>query len=199
MVAPQHCVDTIKQEVSNLNGFNYLSVYELPHQKGAFMSPSNLSSSPFNTHQLCDADKAFSCVSMLKGTLERKRLSNQVEKESVEHSSNGPFCPQDAIFKAGFSEGQEDWSHEKPINVEGASNGQVKDHGVLQTLEGSINLGSAPREPSQSESSAGVPVVSSGLHACEGPSNSSQTICESSWKQVGMSRNPEKRVKGIIP
>ncbi|RYR24003.1 hypothetical protein Ahy_B02g057499 isoform C [Arachis hypogaea] len=76
---------------------------------------------------------------------------------------------------------QENWSHQKPVNVQAMSNGQV-DHGVLQRLEGSMNfvmdsfanqtnqmyLGTASQEPSQSESSAAAPVVSSGLDACEG-------------------------------
>ena len=58
----------------------------------------------------------------------------------------------------------------------------------------------ASREPSQSESSAAAPVISSGLDACEGPSNSNQNLCESSWKPVGVNRsseNTQNRVKGM--
>ncbi|KAJ1412461.1 hypothetical protein SESBI_20424 [Sesbania bispinosa] len=208
----QHGADPTKQEVSNLNGFDYLPMCELPNHKGAFVSPSNSSSSTFNTHQFGDnTNKVSSCVNMLKGTLELKRLSSQVQKQAVDDSSNGLFSPQDAFFKTGFSEGIENWSHQNPINVQDASTGQVKDPEVLQTLEASINLdldglsnqtnpiylGSASQEPSQSESSAAAPVVSSGLEGCEGPSNSSQTLCESSWKQVGVSRSSENRVKGF--
>lgn len=213
-MVPQNGVgDTLKQEVSNANGFDYLSVCELPNQKATFMSPSNSSSSTFNnTQQIGDADKVSSCVSMLKGTLERKRLSSHVEKEAAEDSANRiMFCAQDGLAKTIFMEGQENWIHQKPISFQGATNGEViKDPGVLQTLEGSMNLdmdgfanqttaiyvGTASREPSQSESSAAAPVVSSGLDACEGPSNSGQTLCESSWKQVGVSRSSENRVKG---
>ncbi|KAJ1396885.1 hypothetical protein SESBI_32277 [Sesbania bispinosa] len=185
-MAPQHGTDTIKQGVSNLNGFDYLSMCELPSQKGSFMSPCNSSSSTFNTHQLGDADKVSSCVSMLK----------------------------EPLFQPGFNEGQENWSLQKQINVQGGSTGQVKDPGVQQTLEGTMNtvldgfanqtnqiyVGPASREPSQSESSAAAPVISSGLDACEGPSNSNQTLCESSWKQVGVNRsseNTQNRVKGV--
>ncbi|KAJ1431149.1 hypothetical protein SESBI_07389 [Sesbania bispinosa] len=213
-MAPQHGTDTIKQGVSNLNGFDYLSMCELPSQKGSFMSPCNSSSSTFNTHQLGDADKVSSCVSMLKGTLQRKRLSSQVENDAAENGLNGFFCPQEPLFQPGFNEGQENWSLQKQINVQGGSTGQVKDPGVQQTLEGAMNtvldgfsnqtnqiyVGSTSREPSQSESSAAAPVISSGLDACEGPSNSNQTLCESSWKQVGVNRsseNTQNRVKGV--
>ncbi|XP_061356877.1 protein CYCLOPS-like [Gastrolobium bilobum] len=211
MVTPQNGVDIIKQEVSNSNGFDFPFMCELPYQNGAFVSQSNTSSSTFNTHQLGDTDKVSSCVSMLKGTLELKQLSSQVEKQDLEDRSSEPFCPQDAFFKTGFSEGHENWSHQMLTNVQGASTDQVEDHGVMQTLEASINLdldglanqtnaiylGTASQEPSRSESSALVPVVSSGLDGCEGPSHSSQTLCENSWKQVGVSKSSENRVKGF--
>ncbi|XP_028755949.1 protein CYCLOPS-like [Neltuma alba] len=203
--------ETLKQEGSNVNGFGYLSPCELPNQKATFMSPSNSSSSTFNTPRMGDADKVSTCVSMLKGTLERKRLSNHIEKEAAEDSSNGIFGAQSDFAKTVFMEGQENWIYQMQINFQGASNGEVKDRGVPQTLEGSMNLdmdsfanqtnaicvGTASREPSQSESSAAAPVVSSGLDAIEGPSISSQTPCENTWKQVGVSKNSENRVKGF--
>ncbi|XP_027362059.1 protein CYCLOPS-like [Abrus precatorius] len=205
-MVPQNGADTPRQEISNFNGFDYITMCELPSQKGSFMSPSNSSSSTFNTRQLVDADKVSSCVSMLKGTLQRKRLSNQVEKESAEDSLNGLFCPQEPIFQTGFNEGLENWNHQKPRNVQRASTGQVKDPEVCIVSDGFANqtnqiyVGTASQEPSQSESSAAAPVISSGLDACEGPSNSNQTLCESSWKQVGVSRsseNTQNRVKGV--
>ncbi|MED6113368.1 Protein CYCLOPS [Stylosanthes scabra] len=202
-------IDTMKQEAANLNGINYLSMYEIPNQQGSFMSPSNSTSSTFKTLQFGDADKVSSSVSILKDTLQRKRA----EKEAADKSLNGIFSPQEPIFQTSFLEGQENWSHQKPVNVQAVSNGQV-DHGVLQTFEGSMNfvmdsfanqtnqmyIGTASQEPSQSESSAAAPVVSSGLDACEGPSNSNQTLCESSWKQVGVSKsseNTQNKVKGV--
>ncbi|MED6147409.1 Protein CYCLOPS, variant 2 [Stylosanthes scabra] len=174
-MAPQQGdgIDTMKQEAANLN------------------------------------DKVSSSVSILKDTLQRKRA----EKEAADKSLKGIFSPQEPIFQTSFLEGQENWSHQKPVNVQAVSNGQV-DHGVLQTFEGSMNfvmdsfanqtnqmyIGTASQEPSQSESSAAAPVVSSGLDACEGPSNSNQTLCESSWKQVGVnksSENTQNKVKAF--
>ncbi|CAJ1930946.1 unnamed protein product [Sphenostylis stenocarpa] len=205
-MAPQHVVDTTKQEIANFNGFDHITVCELPSQKGSFMSPSNSSSTTFHTHQLVNADKVSSCVSMLKGTLQRKRLGNQVEKEAAGDSLNGLFYPQEPLFQTGFNEEQEHWNHQKLINVQGGSTVQIKDPGVYFVSDGFANqtnqtyVGNTSREPSQSESSAAAPVISSGLDACEGPSNSNQNLCESSWKQVGVSRsseNTQNRVKGV--
>ena len=205
---PQHGVDTTKQGIAHFNGFDYITMTELPSQKGSFISPSNSSSSTFHTHQLVDADKVSSCVSMLKGTLQRKRLGNQVEieREAASDSLNGLFGPQEPIFQNGFHEGLENWSHQKPISFQGASIGQIKNPGVYIVSDGLANqtnqayVGNASQEPSQSESSAAAPVISSGLDACEGPSNSNQNLCESSWKPVGVNRsseNTQNRVKGM--
>jgi hypothetical protein len=72
--------------------------------------------------------------------------------------------------------------------------------GFVNTIN-PIQLGTVSREPSQSESSAAAPVVSSGFDACDGPSNSSQTlsVCECSRKQVGNGRSSENgsRAKGV--
>ncbi|KAK7407067.1 hypothetical protein VNO78_08708 [Psophocarpus tetragonolobus] len=205
-IVPQHVVDTTKQEIANFNGFDYITMTELSSQKGSFMSPSNSSSCTFHTHQLVDADKVSYSVSMLKGTLQRKRLGNQVEKESAGDSLNGLFCPQEPLFQNDSNERQENWSHQNLINVQGASTGQMKDPGLYIISEGFVNqtnqayVGNASREPSQSESSAAAPVTSSCLDACEGPNNSNQNLCESSWKPVGVSRsseNTQNRVKGV--
>lgn len=197
--------NTTEQEVSNLNGFDDLSMCELPNQKGEFVSPSNSSSSIFNTHQLDDnnTDKVSSYVNMLKDTLEHKRLSSQVEKKNVDDDSNGLFSPQYSFFQTSFTE----WSQENAIHVQGNSIGRVED-----TLEASINLDldglgnqrnpiylrSTSREPSPGESSDAAPLISSGLDGCEGPSISSQTLCEGSWKQVGGRTSLENSVRGII-
>ncbi|XP_004512396.1 protein CYCLOPS isoform X2 [Cicer arietinum] len=209
-MAPLHGTNTMKQEVANFNGFDYLTMCEFPSQKGSFMmSPSPSSSSTFNTHQLVDADKVSSCVSMLKGTLQRKRLGIQVEKEASGDGLNEIFCIQEPLFQSGFNEEQQNWSHQKIVNVQGDFTDQVRDLELMETHEGTTNFvldgfanqanqihgGTASGEPSQSESSAAAPVISSGLDACEGPSNSNQTLCDSSWKQVGEST--QNKVKGF--
>lgn len=207
-MVPEHDTNTIKEELANFNGFDYLSMCELPSQKGTFMSPSNSSSSTFNTHQLVDVDKVSSCVSMLKGTLQRKKLECQVEKEAAEDGLNEIFCIREPLFQSAFNE-EENWNQQKLVNVQGDFTDQVNDPGVMQTLEGTTNFvldgfanqtnqiqgRTASGEPSQSESSAAAPVISSGLDACEGPSNSNQTLGDSSWKQVGEST--QNKVRGV--
>ncbi|XP_008238055.1 PREDICTED: uncharacterized protein LOC103336734 isoform X3 [Prunus mume] len=194
--------NVVKQEFAFSNAFNDPSVCEVTNQLGTFISPSNSSSSTFNTPQMSDMDKVSSVVSMLKGTLERKKLSNQIEKEGVEDdSSNGLFSAQEIIVNTGFDQGQGDGIHEMAGTFQEVSTIQVNDHRITQNVEGSLDLemegfvnlrnpnplSRNSQEPSQSESSAAAPVVSSGFDACDGPSNSSQTlsICESSMKQAG--------------
>ncbi|KAG4991822.1 hypothetical protein JHK87_025279 [Glycine soja] len=49
-MAPQHGVDTTKQEIAHFNCFGYITMTEIPSQKGSFISPSNSSLSTFHTH-----------------------------------------------------------------------------------------------------------------------------------------------------
>ncbi|KAJ0112863.1 hypothetical protein Patl1_02619 [Pistacia atlantica] len=203
----------MREESANPNSFNDLPMCEIPNQIGSFMSPSNSPSSTFNTPQTGNVDQVSSVVSMLKGTLERKKLSNQIEKEAVEECSNGIYHPaQEVIVHTSFSQGHVNQIHELPGTFQGLSAGQVKNPVILQgsldlDLEGFVNpahpiqMSTVSREPSQSESSAAAPVISSGFEVCDGPSNSSQTlsICESSRRQAGNSRSIENgsRAKDI--
>ncbi|KAA8525138.1 hypothetical protein F0562_006998 [Nyssa sinensis] len=211
----EHGVDNLKQEFSNPSGFSDISMCENPNQFSTFMSPSNSSSSTFNTPQIDTVDKISSVVSMLKGTLERKKLNSQFEKGSVEDISLGFYGAQEVLGNVSLNQGQGSHIHEVPMAFQDVSPVQVKDPGVLQTIEGSldmhlegfltptnlIQISTASREPSQCESSAAAPVVSTGFDACDGPSNSGQTlsICESSRKEVGDGRSSESgsRAKDI--
>ncbi|XP_039001368.1 protein CYCLOPS-like [Hibiscus syriacus] len=192
-------VGQMKAELSDPNGFNDIPMSGIPNQLGTFMSLSNSSSSAFDALQTGNADKVSSVVSMLKGTLERKKLSNQIDKEAVQDSSSVP--------NGTFNQGQENHFHEIP-----AVFGDVPlTNGVLQAVQGPMDLdlegfanptnaiptSTVSREASQSESSAAAPVISFGFDACDGPSNSSQalSVCESSKKQVGKNWNTENGSK----
>ncbi|KHG10810.1 Centriolin [Gossypium arboreum] len=196
-------VNKMKEELPDPNGFNDITMSEIPNQLGTFMSPSNSSSSTFNALQTGNVDKVSSVVSMLKGTLERKKLGNQIEKEAVKDSSIVP--------NGTFNQGQGNHFHEIPGGFADLPLGQVTNPGVVQAVQGpmdldleafvnpinTIQLSAVSREASQSESSAAAPVISSGLDACDGPSNSSQTlsICESTKKQAGNNWNSENGSK----
>lgn len=197
------------------NGFNGPSMSEIPSQMDTFMSPSNSSSLTFNTPPVAEMDKVSSVVSMLKGTLERKKINNQTEKEVLEdRNCNGAFPTQEVMVSANFIQGQRNQIHEKPLTFQEISPMQFKDCGVIQMIDASMDLelddfvnstnpiqsSRVSQEPSQSESSAAAPVVSSGFDACDGPSNSSQarSVSKSSRKQSrnGSSENGS-RAKGI--
>ncbi|KAL5063501.1 hypothetical protein RYX36_025238 [Vicia faba] len=171
MLATQNGVNTTQHEVSNLNGFDQLN------QKGAFTFQSNSSSSTFHTHQLKDnTDKVSSYVNMLKKSLEFKRHRGRIEKQEVEDNSNGLFSLQeDCVLQTSFGEGNENWSHQKPIyDAQENSTIQVKDHEAMQTLEASINLIDLDgllnqtnpiylSSASPSESSVAAPIISTGF------------------------------------
>ncbi|XP_028104150.1 protein CYCLOPS-like [Camellia sinensis] len=80
-----HGVNNLRQQFANPNGFGDVSMCEIPNHFNTFMSPSNSASSTFNAPHTDNIDKVFSVVSMLKGTLEHKKLSNEtVEDISLE-------------------------------------------------------------------------------------------------------------------
>ncbi|KAK8657929.1 hypothetical protein V6N13_036146 [Hibiscus sabdariffa] len=190
----------MKEELSDPNGFNEIAMSEIPNHLGTFMSPSNSSSSTFNALQTGNADKVSSVVSMLKGTLQRKKLGNQIEKDAVQDSSIVP--------NGTFSQGQGNHFQEIPAVF---ANVPLTIPGVLQAVQGPMDLdlegfvnpanaiptSTVSLEASQSESSAAAPVISSGFEACDGPSNSSQalSVCESSKKQVGKNWNTDNGSK----
>lgn len=209
-----HGVNAMKLDIANSQSFNDLSTCEVPSQPAKFVSPSNPSSSIFNAPNMYDVDKISSVVNMLKGTLERKKLNNQIDKEALEDSSNALFCAQETIGNPSFNRSSDNYIHQIPNSLHEFSPTQVKDNRILETVEISADLGfeafvnpvnpiqsgRVSQEPSQSESSAAAAVVSSGFEACDGPSNSTQTHSngESSRKQVAGSRSLENgsRSKG---
>ncbi|KAF9689565.1 hypothetical protein SADUNF_Sadunf01G0105400 [Salix dunnii] len=168
-----HGVNNLKHEFGNPNGF-----IDTANQLGTFISPSTSSSSTFNTPQMSSTDKVSSVVNMLKA--------------------------QEVIIYSTSDQGKGNGIQEiPPGSFQEISSGQIKNPGVLQALQGPMDLDfEASREPSQSRSSAAAPVASSGFDACDGPSNSRQTLsfCESSRKQVGNGRISENgsRAKGLI-
>ncbi|KAH7835249.1 hypothetical protein Vadar_024386 [Vaccinium darrowii] len=197
----EHAVNNLKQEFGNPNpnAFANVPMFDNPNQFNSFMSPPVSSSSAFNTPNADKLDNISSVVSMLKGTLERKKLTNTTEREAVKDSSLGHYCAQ---------EGQGNYViRETPRIFQDVSSVQVNNTGVLHSsvnqslvveLEGFTNptqKGTLSREPSQSESSAAAPVLSTGFDACDGPSNSGQNMSESSRKQH---RYPKSSENGSI-
>ncbi|GFZ16329.1 hypothetical protein Acr_25g0007380 [Actinidia rufa] len=208
-----HGVNNLKQEFANPNGFGDVSMCEVPNQFNSFMSSSNSSSSTFNNHPIDNVDKVSSVVSMLKGTLERKKLTHQTERGAVEDSSLGFNCAKEVLGDTSLNQGQKNFIHEAPTTFQDVSPIQMNGLGALEAIKQSfdmdlegfatptnpLQMSTLSREPSQSESSAAAPMVSTGFDACDGPSNSGQAMSESSRKQLGNGIIPENgsRPKGM--
>lgn len=207
-----HGVNTTKQEFGNPNGLIDASISEIPNQFTSFMSPSN-SSSNLNASQIGNVDNVSSVVSMLKGTLERKKLSNQIEKESAEDHCLGYYGDQEVVGNSRLNQVQDYHIYGTEGTFQDASTVLQVNQGIVQTVQGSINIdlrefvtptnpiqmSTLSREPSQSESSAAAP-ISAGVDACDGPSNSGQTQsnCDNFRQQVGNRKSSENgsRAKG---
>ncbi|XP_068635605.1 protein CYCLOPS-like isoform X2 [Aristolochia californica] len=183
-----------------MDGTSDALIGEVSGQLGTFFSPSNSPSSPFSIPTMPTQDAVSSVVSMLKGTLERKKLSNHVDKELVRASSFGYYGSQEGTTNMSNDEEAANQMPNSLGTFQGASLMQLKDFGNLQTVEECIEIDienfvapvnpvqrtSVSQEPSQSESSAAAPVLSTGLDVCDGPTSSGQalSVCESSRKQI---------------
>ncbi|XP_058103876.1 protein CYCLOPS-like isoform X2 [Magnolia sinica] len=197
-----HGITRMKQEFATASGFCDVSMGEVSNQLRTFMSPSSSSTSPFGSHQVATVDAVSSVVNMLKGTLERKKLSNRIDKEAVDGSSFGYYGVQEVTTNMGSDQGAVSQIL-KPLRTFQVVSppGHVQDsgntHAVGESIEidiesfvsppNPIQMTTVSQEPSQSESSAAAPVLSTGFEVCDGPANSGQTlsVCESSRKHVG--------------
>jgi len=192
-----HDVNGMKQEFDETSNFCDISMGEMPSQLQTFMSPSNSSTSAFNTHPVTNVDTVSSVVNMLKGALDRKKLVNQVDKETMEGSSFSFYNSHEIPTNISAYQDAANQALELPRNFHGVFPVQLQDSGNLISVKRSVELnvegfvtqanqiqmGTISQEPSQSESSAAAPVLSTGW---EGTANSGQTfsVCESSRKNV---------------
>ncbi|XP_075506007.1 protein CYCLOPS-like [Primulina tabacum] len=195
--------NNFKQETTEANEFNIVPTSQTQNQHSPFMSPSHSSSSTFHDQQIGNIDQISSVVSMLKGTLERKKLSNQIEKEAAYGSSFG-YYRTEILANTGLNQERGVFGCENHGNFQNVSTIGVREAGVLKMIEESLLEGimdpvnptqmrTVSREPSQSESSAAAPVISNGFEICEDPCVSAQgpSLCESSRSQMGNGRSPE--------
>ncbi|KAK1304069.1 hypothetical protein QJS10_CPB11g00063 [Acorus calamus] len=131
-----------------------------------FMSPSNSSTSHLSTPPVT-VDTVSSVVSMLRGTLERKKLSSQSDNGMVDSGSFELYGAMGATPNMTSDQQAINQILGSPRTFLVPSTIQVKETGNLQMLEGSVDVdidGLIPqnqiqsslvsREPSQSESSA---------------------------------------------
>lgn len=205
---PGNAVHNFKEEVSDPTGYTDMSMCEITNQPNTFRSPSNSSSSTFETQQVDGADNISFVVSMLKGTLERKKLTNyHTAREAIEENMLGCYGNQEVFCNSGMNQHPGNHISMNQGTYQDASVMEVRDTGILQTVQGSldvvlesimapsnpIHMDMVSQEPSQSESSVAAPIISIGFDAYDGLSNASQAlnVYEGSRNQVGYARSSE--------
>ncbi|PKU76550.1 protein CYCLOPS isoform X1 [Dendrobium catenatum] len=173
---------------------------EMSNQMHSFMSPSN-SSTSFNVPPRVTSDSVSSVVSMLKGTLERKKLNCKVEKEMMEGSSFHLFSSHEAVpnITSNQDPGNQvtgpstSFHMVPPIQVTGLGNFARVEKSLELSMEGFLtqanqtHMEAASRDPSLSESSTAAPDLSTGFDVCDGPAHSGHAIsnCVSSGRHAG--------------
>lgn len=205
---PGNAVNNFKEDVADPTGYTDMSICEITNQPNTFISPSNSSSSTFETQQVDGADNISSVVSMLKGTLERKKLTNyHTAREAIEENMLGCYSNHEVFCNSGMNQHPGNHISENQGTYQDASIVQVRDTGILQTVQGSldvvlesimapsnrIQMDMVSQEPSQSESSVAAPIISIGFDTYDGLSNASQAlnVYEGSRNQVGYAKSSE--------
>ncbi|KAK6782846.1 hypothetical protein RDI58_020642 [Solanum bulbocastanum] len=205
---PGNAVNNFREEVSDPTGYTDMSMCEITNQPNTFMSPSNSSSSTFEAQQVDGADNISSVVSMLKGTLERKKLTNyHTAREAIEENMLGYYGNQEVFCNSDMNQHPGNHISLNQGTNQDASVVQVRDTGIPQTVQGSldavlesimapsnpIQIDMVSQEPSQSGSSVAAPIISIDFDAYDGLSNASQAfnVYEGSRNQVGYGRSSE--------
>uniref|UniRef100_A0A0E0L721 Uncharacterized protein n=1 Tax=Oryza punctata TaxID=4537 RepID=A0A0E0L721_ORYPU len=156
-----------------------------PIQTPTFVSPSSSSTSPLDNPHMVAQDTITSVVSMLKDTLERKKLSSHANGDTSSGISFGFYDSQH--FQQNILGGTDIF----PL----VTTSQIQDSVMLPKIErpteqvsgsfvapaNQVWLGAASREPSQSGSSTAIAAHSAGFEVCDDlpPLGQAMTVCES--------------------
>uniref|UniRef100_A0A0E0A476 Uncharacterized protein n=1 Tax=Oryza glumipatula TaxID=40148 RepID=A0A0E0A476_9ORYZ len=175
----------LRQDLTNTSTVNSAPMSNTPIQTPTFVSPSSSSTSPLDNPHMVAQDTITSVVSMLKDTLERKKLSSHANGDTSSGISFGFYDSQH--FQQNILGGTDIF----PL----VTTSQIQDSVMLPKVErpteqGSGNfvapanqvwLGAASREPSQSGSSTAIPAHSTGFEVCDDlpPIGQAMTVCES--------------------
>ncbi|BAF18528.1 Os06g0115600 [Oryza sativa Japonica Group] len=175
----------LRQDLTNASTVNSAPMSNTPSQTPTFVSPSSSSTSPLDNPHIVAQDTITSVVSMLKDTLERKKLSSHANGDTSSGISFGFYDSQH--FQQNILGGTDIF----PL----VTTSQIQDSVMLPKVErpteqGSGNfvapanqvwLGTASREPSQSGSSTAIPAPSAGFEVCDDlpPIGQAMTVCES--------------------
>ncbi|KAK8965870.1 hypothetical protein KSP40_PGU009420 [Platanthera guangdongensis] len=168
---PAHAANPMQLDFTNANNFHNIQTGEMSNQTYSCIPPYNSSSSP-----IAASDTVSSVVSMLKGTLERKKINNIAKKEMVEGNSCGMFSSHEAVPRSlNHGQGSQNVGPQTSFHL------VFSDPGKLDRVEKPLDLAmegfqsrvnqarirAASQEPSRSESSTGAPTLSIGFEVCD--------------------------------
>lgn len=168
-----------------LNEFCDVSVVKTGTQVQTFMSPSNSATSPFDTPPVATVDPVSSVVSLLKGSLEKKRLARQVNASEIlkdtsfvisniqpevnlicnQNIQNEIYWPANKFHLVSSIQEQNSMNSKLEILLEPNTEEFVTSANQFRTA-------TVSEEPSQSGSSMAVAAFSIGFDACDDLANS---------------------------
>ncbi|KAL6861418.1 hypothetical protein ACP4OV_017118 [Aristida adscensionis] len=188
--ASVEATNQLKQDYANTNTANSTPMSNTPVQTPKFLSPSSSSTSPLDNPHMVVQDTVTSVVSMLKDTLERKKLGSCASKDASVGNSFGFYDNQQ--FQQSILGGTDLFSL--------VSTAPVQDSLMLPKVEkpmeanncnfvapaNQVWFGAASREPSQSGSSTAMTAHSAGFEVCDElpPMGQAMSVCESTRKNT---------------
>ena len=193
----------LKQDFTNTSNSTPMS--NTPVHTPKFVSPSSSSTSPLDNPHMAAQDTITSVVSMLKDTLERKKLGSHANKDTSVGNSFGFYDTQ--RFQQNILGGTDFF----PI----VTTAQVQDSLMLPKVErpmepnngnfvapaNQVWFGAASQEPSHSGSSTAMTTRSAGFEMCDElpPTGQAMSVCESTRKNAANGTTDCKsKGKGIL-
>ncbi|PUZ62461.1 hypothetical protein GQ55_4G359600 [Panicum hallii var. hallii] len=191
--------DQFKQDFTNTTNSTPMS--NTPVRTPKFVSPSSSSTSPLDNPNMVSQDTVTSVVSMLKDTLERKKLGSHANKDATVGNSFGFYDTQQ--FQQNILGGTDIF----PL----VTTSQVQDSPMLPKVDrpmetnngnfaapaNQVWFSAASREPSHSGSSTAMTAHSAGFEVCDElpPMGQAMSVCESTRKNAA-NGTTDCRLKG---
>jgi len=192
-----------KQDFTNTTNSTLMS--NTPVQTPKFVSPSSSSTSPLDNPNMVSQDTVTSVVSMLKDTLERKKLGSHANKDTTVGNSFGFYDTQQ--FQQNILGGADIF----PL----VTTSQVQDSLMLPKVDRPVEpnngnfaapanqvwFGAASREASHSGSSTAMTAHSAGFEVCDElpPMGQAMSVCESTRKNAANGTTDcRSKGKGIV-
>ncbi|PWZ18191.1 hypothetical protein Zm00014a_021543 [Zea mays] len=196
-------INQLKQDFTTTT--NSIPMSNTPVQTPNFASPSSSSTSHLDNPHMAAQDTVTSVVSMLKDTLERKKLGSHANKDtSVGH----PFgfydtqqFQQNILGGTDFFPIMTTAQAQDSLMLPKVDRPMEPNNGSFVPSTNQVWFGAASREPSHSGSSTAMTTYSAGFEMCDElpPAGQAMSICESSRKNaangttIGRSKGKEYR------